>query len=201
MAELTIHSLRINDGLVVKNTLPLLHLRSSSPEDMYRELGFNYLKFFKMDALCKWAWLGAEALLRTEEGMLYDGADKNKVAVVLATKHGCLAVDKRYQETLNTIPSPALFVYTLPNIMLGEICIRHGFKGEQLCLLQDGFNEQEVIFWVNDLFKNRGMEHCLFGWVDIDKDEHDVCLFWASKNSEQTLIDPAVVTGIYKNTT
>lgn len=200
MAQLTIHSLRINDGLVAKDTLPLLHLRSASPEDIYRGLGYNYPKFFKMDMLCKWAWLGAEALLRSEDGMMYDQADKNKIAVVITTKHGCLAVDKRYQETLNTIPSPALFVYTLPNIMLGEICIRHGFKGEQLCLMQDAFNESEVIFWVNDLFKNRGMEHCLFGWVDTTNEQHDVCLFWASKNGELA-IDPEAITGIYRNTT
>ena len=200
MAPLTIHSLRINDGLVGKNFTPLLHLHRASPEDIYRGLGYNYPKFFKMDVLCKWAWLGAEALLRKEKGTLYDAADKDKTAIVIATKHGCLTVDKRYQETLNTIPSPALFVYTLPNIMLGELCIRHGFKGEQLCLVQEAFNEQEVIFWVNDLFKNRGMEHCLFGWVDATNETHDVCLFWASKN-EAGMLTPEAITGAYQNTT
>ncbi len=200
MVQLTIHSLHINDGLVAKDLSPKLHLQSASPEDAYRDLGCSYPKFFKMDVLCKWAWLGAEALLRTDSDMLYDGADKERIAVVIATKQGCLAADKRYQETLSTIPSPALFVYTLPNIMLGEICIRHGFKGEQLCLAQDAFNEQEVIFWVKDLFKNRGMEYCLFGWADATGEDYDVCLFWASKDEEDQLT-PEAITGAYKNTT
>jgi hypothetical protein len=202
MAPLSIHSLRINNGLVEKNSAPLLHLQGTSPDDAYRSLGYNYLKFFKMDVLCKWAWLGAEALLRKDQGFLYEGADKNTTAVVLATKHGSLAVDKRYQETLDTIPSPALFVYTLPNIMLGEICIRHGFKGEQLCLVQDAFNEQEIIFWVKDLFKNRGMKYCLFGWADAVDDHYDVCLFWASAKDENEL-SAAAIAAVYNtsNTT
>ncbi len=200
MPSLTIPFVRLNDRLAEKNFAAIVHLQGHSPEDVYRGLGCNYPKFFKMDVLCKWAWLGAEALLRTENGLLYDGLDKNRIAVVLATKHGCLAVDKRYQETISTIPSPALFVYTLPNIMLGEICIRHGFKGEQLCLAQDAFNEQEIIFWVQDLFKNRGMKHCLFGWIDAVNEEHDVCLFWASNNEAESLTTEAITTA-YNDTT
>lgn len=176
-----LHSLRINDGLVLRNLAPFLHLPGANPEDLYRGLAFNYPKFFKMDVLSKWAWLGTEALLQHNDGLLYEGADRNKIAVVLATRNGCLSVDKKYQQTVETIPSPALFVYTLPNIMLGEICIRHGFKGEQLCLVQEAFNEAEINFWVQDLFNNRGMEHCLFGWVDATEEQHDLCLFWARK--------------------
>lgn len=191
---------RINNGAFEKDMLPLMLGTTPAAEEVYRSLGANYPKFFKMDLLCKWAWLGAEALLRKEDGFVYEGADKNKIAVVLATKHGCLAVDRRYQETMSTIPSPALFVYTLPNIMLGELCIRHGFKGEQLCLVQEAFNEQEIIFWVQDLFKHRGMKHCLFGWVDAVNEEKDVCLFWASENDMDKL-NPEAIKAAYQNIT
>ena len=179
-------TLSINDGLVQRNSTPLIHLHQAAPEDIYRGLAYSYPKFFKMDLLCKWAWLGAEALLKTDGGFVYDGQDKNKIAVVLATHSGCLVVDKRYQDTLQTIPSPALFVYTLPNIMLGEICIRHGFKGEQLCLVQEAFNEQEVNFWVQDLLQKRGMDHCLYGWVDATEEKQEVQLYWASKEKINT---------------
>lgn len=200
MPSLTIPYVRINGGLVVKPLPPFLHLQYASAEDVYRGLGCSYPKFFKMDVLCKWAWLGAESLLRKGDDFVYEDADKSRIAVVLATRQGCIAVDKRYQETMSTIPSPALFVYTLPNIMLGEICIRHGFKGEQLCLVQDAFNEQEVIFWVQDLFKNRGMEHCLFGWVDAVNETQDVCLFWASRDKAEAFT-PGAIAAAYSNTT
>ena len=53
--------------------------------------------------------------------------------------------------------------------MLGEICIKHGFKGEQLCIVQDDFDKEELNFWVNDLLKNRGMEACVCGFVDASE--------------------------------
>lgn len=152
-------------------------------EDLYRIWGFNYPKFFKMDLLSKWAWVVAERMLGTTDGKLYDGLDKNNVAAVLMTSEGCMDVDKRYRETINEIPSPALFVYTLPNIMLGEICIRHGFKGEQACVVSESFDTNELGFWVNDYLGNRGMEACLCGWVNVKDGEPDVCLYWITRNA------------------
>ena len=174
------NTLSINDGLVQLNNVSILNLQTQSPEDIYRALGCAYPKFFKMDLLCKWAWLGAEAILKQADQYLYQDEDKDNIAVVLATRNGCITVDKKYQDSIKNIASPALFVYTLPNIMLGEICIRHGFKGEQLCLVQDSFNKDELSFWVNDLLKNKGMKHCLFGWVDATEEQHEVTLFWVS---------------------
>ncbi len=191
------HWLRINDAATRDNIL-LLPAPVQLPEDAYRLLGYNYIKFFKMDVLSKWAWLGAEALLAENGGYAYDGLDKTKIAVVLMTNHGCLDVDKKYQETLSTIPSPALFVYTLSNIMLGEICIRHGFKGEQLCLVSEQFDTEQIQFWVNDLLTNRGMDACLCGWVDAASDEHDICLFWVSRHNGSIPFNTETLQTIYK---
>ncbi|OSZ82357.1 hypothetical protein CAP35_03555 [Chitinophagaceae bacterium IBVUCB1] len=193
--------LRFNKQSVIKGGSPLLSFNepvdSHAPELIYRGLQYNYAKFFKMDLISKWAWLGAEALLKTENGYLYDGMDKTKIAIVLQTNHGCLDVDKRYSETLATIPSPALFVYTLPNIMLGEICIRHGFKGEQACVVSNGFDVQEMEFWVNDLLNNRGMDACLCGWVDATAGTHDVCLFWVTKQNAQIVFSADAMSVLY----
>lgn len=155
------------------------------PQDLYRLNACNYMKFFKMDVLCKWAWLGAETLLAGND--LLANVDKSKVAVVLMTSSGCIDVDKKYKATMANVPSPALFVYTLPNIMLGEICIRHGFKGEQLCLVSKEFDAEEISFWVNDLLNKRGMEACICGWVDAYSDKKDVAMFWVTKDGDETL--------------
>lgn len=169
-------------------------------EDMYRALSYSYMKFFKMDLLCKWAWLGAETLLQKDGTYLYEGIDKTKIGVVLMTAHGCLDVDEKYEQTMEDIPSPALFVYTLPNIMLGEICIRHGFKGEQLCMVTNDLDAEELHFWVNDLMQNRGMDACLCGWVDAYKENKDVCLFWVDKNITGIPFVKENVTNMYQNT-
>ncbi len=176
--------IHLNNSTATKDGQPMLqdsYAAAQEPQDVYRLLQYSYMKFFKMDPLCKWAWLGAEALLTGKEGALYEGIDKDKVAVVLMTAHGCIDVDKKYLEGMDNIPSPALFVYTLPNIMLGEISIRHGFKGEQLCLVDEHFNADELHFWVSDLLTNRGMEGCLCGWADVYGVEKDIYLFWVTK--------------------
>jgi hypothetical protein len=167
---------------------------------IYYALGCSYPKFFKMDSLCKWAWLGAEALLKKPDGgWLYDGLDKRNVALAIATRDGCLEVDHRFSESIAHIASPALFVYTLPNIMLGEICIRHGFTGEQLCLAQDEFRVEELLFWAQDTCRNRGTTHCLFGWVNALANECDMSLFWCSA-AELEMLDATQLQSIHNQT-
>jgi hypothetical protein len=192
--------LRINRDVITRNGERLLTVDEAAPgpESFYRSLQYNYPKFFKMDALCKWAWLAAEALLSGQAGVVYEGMDRNKIALVLTTSHGCIDVDRKYSETLATVPSPALFVYTLPNIMLGEICIRHGFKGEQACMMAESFDSKELYFWAADLLQNRGMDACLCGWVDVAGDARDVCLFWVAKGTTGIRFSPEAIEDLYK---
>ncbi len=168
--------IRIREGRMSLNGSPLA--AAADAGTMYRELGCSYPKFFKMDNLSKWAWLGAEVLLRRGEGWAYDGTDKARLGLALSTQDGCLEADKRYAESMSAIASPALFVYTLPNIMLGEICIRHGFKGEQLCTVADAFDPEEMLYQAQDLLEKRNLSHCLVGWADANAEHQDVCLFW-----------------------
>ena len=147
-----------------------------------------------MDKLCKWAWVAAEYLFQGDT-LPYAGLDKNRVGVYLATAHGCIDVDKRYLDGI-AMPSPALFVYTLPNIMLGELCIRHGFKGEQLCMMEERFDAEELFFSVKGMLE-RGMEGCLCGWVDIYDEQYDVCLFWVTKKGKGYNFSPEMMRDIY----
>ncbi|MBS1588532.1 MAG: hypothetical protein JST52_02850 [Bacteroidetes bacterium] len=152
----------------------------TSAEALFRSQAFNYAKFFKMDQLCKWAWLGTELLLHQND----QSYNKNQISVVFATAEGCIEVDKRYRQSMTTIPSPALFVYTLNNIMLGEVCIRHGFKGEQACLSSKEFDADELFFWASDLLTHRGMDACLLGWINITENNPDLCLFWVTHSGK-----------------
>ncbi|MBS1781530.1 MAG: hypothetical protein JSS78_00520 [Bacteroidetes bacterium] len=156
----------------------------TSAEALFRSQAFNYAKFFKMDQLCKWAWLGTELLLNRIESSIKQSYNKSQIAVVFVTAEGCMEVDKRYRQSMHTIPSPALFVYTLNNIMLGEVCIRHGFKGEQACLSSKDFDADELFFWAADLLTHRGMDACLLGWINMSNHQPDLCLFWVTQSGK-----------------
>lgn len=144
--------------------------------DIYRMTGMGYAKFFKMDLLSKVAFMAASLVLPKEVA-----ADKNKVAVVLSSVSGCLDVDKKFDESRAAIASPGLFVYTLPNIMLGEICIANGFKGEQMCSLSSGADADWFEFYVTDLFQKRGAEAVLCGHVEATETGITAALLWVTQ--------------------
>ena len=147
----------------------------------YRNSGISYPKFYKMDNLSKLGWLSAEYLMEGRAIVTTD--DKLRSGIVLANSSSSLDTDIRYQQTISEIPSPALFVYTLPNIVIGEISIRHGFKGENAFFIFDEFNASFISDYVNDLFDSDLLDRCICGWVEIFEEEHDACLMLAERNT------------------
>lgn len=134
---------------------------------LYVQLDIEYPKFFKIDSLCKLAFLGAELLLK---GNKLQG----ETAIVLGTRRGSLFTDQKFQESIgdrqNYFPSPAVFVYTLPNIMLGEICIRHGITGENSCFIMENFDPEFFQTYVENLLEKDSYVNCIAGWVDFHPD-------------------------------
>ncbi len=154
------------------------HSAAAQAKEVYQYLGISYPKFFKMDVLSKAAFLTTEILLKHLS--LPETAEQEKTATVITTYQGCLSADKNYNESRKTFPSPALFVYTLPNIMLGEICIRNGFKGEQFCNIAEQEPADFIAFYVQDLLLHRNTEACLCGFVNATEDHITVHLRWVS---------------------
>ena len=60
-----------------------------------------------------------------------------EVAICVATNAGSLSTDLHFWQTRGEPggASPSLFVYTLPSSIIGEISIRHGLTGPNLCLM------------------------------------------------------------------
>ncbi len=151
--------------------------------EAYQHFRINYPKFFKMDLPSRTALIASELLGP------YPGIDHDKTAVVITTRSGCIEVDKKFEESRQTVASPALFVYTLPNIMLGEICIRQGFKGEQICLVDESPDWHQLSFIVQDQLQYRQMEACLCGFIEATHQQikANLCLVGKVANSDNAL--------------
>ena len=104
---------------------------------MYEKLQINYPKFYKMDNLAKLGLLSSEMVLK--DRTIKQEYKPEKVAVILSNASSSLDTDLNYFESTKKIASPGLFVYTLPNIVTGEICIRHGLKGENGFFITEEF--------------------------------------------------------------
>ena len=135
---------------------------------LYKQEQVSYPKFYKMDSLSKLGFMTSELLLRNEIQGRYQA---DSLAIVLANSSSSLDTDINYQESIRDrsayFPSPSVFVYTLANIVIGEICIRHGFKGENTFLISEKFNSGQLLDFVSEILDNRRAEACICGWVEI----------------------------------
>ena len=123
---------------------------------VYQNFQLSYPKFYKMDVLSKLGWLASEVLLM-------DGFNKHAylpadVGIVLTNANASLDSDLKYMKSVADIASPALFVYTLPNIMIAEISIRNGFKGEGAFFISEKFDAGFIENYVNTLFANNNIK-------------------------------------------
>ncbi len=147
----------------------------------YQNLEINYPKFFKMDNLSKLAFLGAELLLKNE----INNEKENNIALVFANNSSSLDTDVKYQNSIsypeNYFPSPAVFVYTLPNICLGEISIRHQLKSENFFFIFETFNPTFMVNYANLLLDSNKANKVLCGWVEYYDEKYKAFLYLLEK--------------------
>lgn len=169
---------------IVKNTVHKNGSRLYTVEDkdlpdlllsVYRYLGLDYPKFYKMDQLSKLGWLASEILLQHEARI--GSYPPEEIGLVLSNANASLDTDYKYWATVKAVASPAVFVYTLPNIMMGEISIRNGFKGENGFFIFDRFDAAFLEQYVGYLFDAQLLTVCICGWVDLLDDDYQAVLF------------------------
>ncbi len=144
----------------------------------YKFLDINYPKFYKMDGLSKLGFVAAEFLL--EKGLREGFADE-EIGVILSNAEATLQTDKKHQERINSdngMVSPGIFVYTLPNIVIGEICIRFGLKGENAFFITKEFDAKMMTAVINNLFLTDKIKAAVAGWVNVSTDGWHAFLYW-----------------------
>lgn len=72
----------------------------------------------------------------------------------------------------NYFPSPSVFVYTLPNIVTGEIAIRNGYHGETSFYILPHKNELLMQDIIETTFMDEQTTSILTGWLDYEDSEH-----------------------------
>ena len=184
-------SCKISEQIIYKNEQPVFEsIKTGLPEfllEAYRYFALDYPKFYKMDNLSKLGWLANEVLLQ-------GSFDKEKykpedTGIVLSNANSSLDTDIKYYETAKTIASPAQFVYTLPNIVIGEISIRHHFKGENAFFVFEDFDAGFIEQYVSNLINNNILQCCICGWVEALGDNYNATLFLIEKDkSEDSVI-------------
>lgn len=172
---------------------------SSFIKSAAQHLRTNYSKFFKMDRLSKLAFLAADELLKRAH---FTKDNEQQVAIVLSNRASSLDTDRQHQQSINDsdnfFPSPSVFVYTLPNICIGEISIRHQLHSENCFFIFDSFDADHL--WINaeSLLKSKKAQIVLCGWVDIDDNNYEAFLYLVEENGN-IAHDPAEIKRLYRS--
>lgn len=142
--------------------------------ELYRTHVGDYPKFFKMDTLSKLGFVASELLLQAEGGERF--VPREDRAVVFFNRSASLQADTAYQATIqdpdNFYPSPAAFVYTLPNIVTGEIAIRNKYFGETSFIVLPENDSQIMARELQNAFLDPMTTSVLGGWLDCTDENH-----------------------------
>lgn len=143
-------------------------------KEMYYNIELDYPKFFKMDNLCKLGIVGVELLYRKNKSLF---SKKNRVGIILQNKYSSFDSDIKHQEAIeDNIISPAIFVYTLPNIVIGEISIKHKWNSEGVFFVDKNLDIQLLCQYSNLLLKEERTDLNLIGWIDVIKNQYSLKL-------------------------
>lgn len=138
---------------------------------LYKQMIGNYPKFYKMDGLNRLGFVASEILLNAEKGE----TDKER-AIIFFNHSSSIASDRNYKESINDkdnyFPSPSIFVYTLPNIVTGEIAIRNHFHGETSFFILPEKDERMMEEILQASCRDDQSKSFLTGWIDYEDERH-----------------------------
>ena len=141
---------------------------------LYRQYVGDYPKFYKMDGLSRLGFMASELLLQAEDNDV--AAEGDNRAVVLFNHSSSISADRAYLDTIadpnNCFPSPSVFVYTLPNIVTGEIAIRHHYHGETSFYILPRRDEALMVSILRATFVDTATRSAVCGWLDYVDDQH-----------------------------
>ncbi len=144
--------------------------------DLYKRYIDNYPKFYKMDPLCRLGFVASELLLQAEGDRRDTPRDDR--AIILFNRSSSIQADEAYQASIQDaedyFPSPAAFVYTLPNIVTGEIAIRNHYQGETSFYILPERNDQLMQQILEASLGDKTTKSILGGWIDYEDDKNFV---------------------------
>lgn len=204
-AHIKHHQVAVNGEIVIK--AEPTHSLSEFLSEAYKSLGVSYPKFHKMDTQCKLGLLCTEFAL--QHNSFLTNAPLDKTAIVLSNSASSLETDRQYQASIadksNYFPSPTVFVYTLPNIVIGEIAIKHKLTGENAFFVTEKMDAQLLVNYA-EILLNQYAEAAIVGWVEVDGDHYEAFIFlvereeYLNKNVIFKPLNQSTVNQLYNQT-
>ena len=141
---------------------------------LYRQYVGDYPKYYKMDGLSRLGFVASELLLQAEGRERFMPRDDR--SVIFFNHSSSISADRKYLESIadpeNFFPSPSVFVYTLPNIVTGEIAIRNHYYGETSFYILSELSESQMEGILRASCLDSATRSILCGWIDYEDGNH-----------------------------
>lgn len=170
-----LRTVTVSGGTIMRDGKPVFTSSASCfgefAREVYHASGAQYMKFFKMDDLCRLGYLACEELL---DGLEFS---PEETALVLCNSGSSTDSDIRHLRTMaanggESGASPAVFVYTLPNVVAGEICIRHRIKGENTFFISEDYEPEKLRDYASLILSRNGLRYCVAGWCELQGEKY-----------------------------
>ena len=96
--------------------------------------------------------------------------------MILFNHSSSIHADRAYLASIsdadNYFPSPSLFVYTRPNIVAGELAIRHHYHGETSFYILPERDERLMRQIQTATLADSAIDSMISGWLDCDDEDH-----------------------------
>ena len=143
---------------------------------LYKTHVGDYPKFFKMDSLARLAFIASELLLKAEGRERQTDSDDR--ALVLFNRTSSIAADRDYVASIDGdegfYPSPSVFVYTLPNLAVGEVAMRNLYHGETSFYVLPERDDALIEQVQRAALLDPATHSMITGWIDYLDDDHFV---------------------------
>jgi len=171
------HRIYLNNRLVFskERSLPLQEFLKRA----YKAQEISWPKFHKMDSLSKMGILATELLFSNRK-------IPEDTALVFSNSSSSLGTDEVHQNSMNQVVSPSVFVYTLPNIVMGEVCIKNKIYGENSFFITEKFNPGLIWEYSQSLLDSLAASAIVCGWIEWKNAEYDVFLCLVTREGSQT---------------
>ncbi|MEZ5047635.1 MAG: hypothetical protein R2831_11665 [Chitinophagaceae bacterium] len=186
-----------NNKLFVNNRLLLEQEGNTDAfaRALYQDCALQYPKFFKMDLMSKMGLVASSYILHDMGDI-----DMYKRCFIFQNKSASLIADKAYDNSIDTHPSPLLFVYTLPNIVMGELAIKFRFKGENTFFVLPNFNAAQLVEYTNILFKQQIAQYILLGFIEVTETTQNILFASCSEKKSNCILDIEELQSIFDKT-
>ncbi|MBR3291869.1 MAG: hypothetical protein IKI66_06775 [Bacteroidales bacterium] len=151
--------------------VPLENRGSALITEIFKKHLADGSRFFKMDLYSRLAYAATSLLAKDA----LEGYDPEDLALIIFTQNGSVMADRKHLSTFSDpedfFPSPAVFINTLPNVVLGEIAVKNNIKGETTLVLLPHRDEAAMNRIIEATVSATRPSVMLCGWVDCDAED------------------------------